>query len=280
MAALDTGWTKRERVSVAAARDLCDPRGVFRRPAVLWLAGLLVLALASAAAAQRRGFFGGNSRFGRYPNLSYDGRFTFVRAEYARYGGWAADYPTMEQNLTTILHEITDLEPRTDGSNVHTFDDPDINRFPVSYLSEPGYWLPDDGEVVGLRQYLARGGFLIVDDFHFENEWAVFERAMKRVLPSARIERLELAHPIFHVFFEIDSLRVPYPGQLGERGLMGEFYGIHEDNDRRKPLQVVINYNIDLGDYVEWSAETLYNPLSTNEAYKFMVNYVIYGMTH
>jgi len=259
---------------------LCDPRDVRRRHTVLWLAGFLVIALAAAAAAQRRGFFGGSSRFGRNPNLAYDGRFTFVRAEYARYGGWAADYPTMEQNLTTILHEITELKPRTDGSNIHTFDDPAINRFPVSYLSEPGYWLPDEEAVLGLRQYLSRGGFLIVDDFHFDNEWAVFERAMKRVLPSARIARLELAHPIFHAFFEIDSLRVPYPGQLGERGLMGEFYGIHENNDPRKPLQVVINYNIDLGDYVEWSADTLYDPLSTNEAYKFMVNYIIYGMTH
>jgi hypothetical protein len=103
---------------------------------------------------------------------------------------------------------------------------------------------------------------------------------MRRVLPTARIDRLELAHPIFHSFFEIDSLRVPYPGRLGEQGLMGEFFGIHDENDRSRPLTVIINYNIDLGDYVEWSAQDLYNPLSTNEAYKFMVNYVIYGMTH
>ena len=34
------------------------------------------------------------------------------------------------------------------------------------------------------------------------------------------------------------------------------------------------------GDYVEWSAETLYDPQNTNEAYKFMINYLIYGLTH
>ena len=38
--------------------------------------------------------------------------------------------------------------------------------------------------------------------------------------------------------------------------------------------------NIDIGDYVEWSGENLYNPLATNEAYKFMINYIVYGMTH
>jgi hypothetical protein len=263
-----------------AGSVLCDSRVVLRRHPVVWLAGLLLGALSLAAAAQRRGFVGADSRFGRDQNVAYDGRFTFVRAQYARYGGWAADYPVMERNLTTILHEISELRPWTDASNVHTFDDPELLKYPIAYLSEPGYWLPNDEEVAGLRHYLLKGGFLIVDDFHFENEWRVFERAMRRVFPAARIERLDLSHPIFHSFFEIDSLRVPYPGRLGEQGLMGEFYGIHEQNDSNRPLTVVINYNIDLGDYVEWSAQDLYNPQSTNEAYKFMVNYVIYGMTH
>lgn len=247
------------------------------------LIGLVVAVIGIAplvAAAQRGPFFGFNSRYRLEPNVAYDGRFTFVRAQYARYGGWAADYPTMETNLSTILREITELRPHPDGTNVHSFDDPELLRFPVAYLSEPGYWFPDDGEVLGLRQYLHKGGFLIADDFHFPNEWAVFERAMRRVLPTARIDRLTLSHPIFNTFFQIKSLHVPYPGRLGEQGLMGEFFGIHEENDPRRRLQVIINYNIDLGDYVEWSAQDLYNPESTNEAYKFMVNYLIYGLTH
>ncbi|MGE3704697.1 MAG: DUF4159 domain-containing protein, partial [Vicinamibacterales bacterium] len=242
-----------------------------------WLAGVLILMVPLVAAAQRFGFRG--PRFGGIRNVAYDGRFTFARAQYARFYGWAADYPTMERNLTTILHEITELRPWTRGGNVYTFDDPELLKYPVSYLSEPGYWYPNEQEVLGLRQYLAKGGFLIVDDFHFPREWAVFERAMKRVLPEAEIVRLELSHPIFHTFFEISTLRVPYPGGLGEQGLMGEFFGIYENNDRSRRLTAIINYNIDLGDYVEWSAEELYNPQSTNEAYKFMVNYVIYGLT-
>lgn len=238
---------------------------------------LLVVAVPLVALAQRGGFFGFR---GRYRNIEYDGRFTFVRVEYAQYGSWAADYPTMETNLNTILREITELRPHTGGTNVHASDDPEMFRYPVAYLTEPGYWFPDEREVVGLREYLQKGGFLIVDDFHFDNEWAVFERGIRRVLPNARFERLELSHPIFNTFFQIKSLKVPYPGRLGEQGLMGEFLGIHEENDPKRPIQVIINYNIDLGDYVEWSAQDLYNPQSTNEAYKFMINYVLYGLTH
>jgi len=73
---------------------------------------------------------------------------------------------------------------------------------------------------------------------------------------------------------------VPYPGRLGESGLTGEFYGIHEGNDPANRLMVVINYNMDIGDYMEHSGQGLYAVDPTNEAYKFGVNYFIYGLTH
>ena len=76
---------------------------------------------------------------------------------------------------------------------------------------------------------------------------------MRRVLPAGRIDRLDVTHPVFNTFFAIKSLDVPYPGTAGPRALMGEFFGIYEDNDPAKRLMVVINYNMDLGDYVEWS---------------------------
>ena len=103
---------------------------------------------------------------------------------------------------------------------------------------------------------------------------------MRRVLPAGRIERLDVTHPVFNAFFQIKTLDVPYPGRLGEMGLKGEFYGIHEDTHPSKRLMVVINYNMDIGDYMEWSATGLYAVDPTNEAYKFCINYLIYGLTH
>jgi len=253
---------------------------VLSHRAAPWIAGLLFLAMPLAALAQRGGFFGGGSRFGVNPNVPYDGGFTLARIRYAAYNGWRADYPTMEQHLSTMLDNLTSLQPHVDGSNVHTFDDPDLLKYPLAYLSEPGYWYPNPAEVAGLRAYLDKGGFLIVDDFHFDNEWNVFENAMRQVMPDARITPLDITHPIFNTFFQIESLRVPYPGRLGEQGLFGEFFGIHEDNDPNKRLMAIINYNIDIGDYVEWSDRDVYSQLPTNEAYKFAINYIIYGLTH
>jgi hypothetical protein len=251
------------------------------RRAALWLGCGLLAAVPLAVAAQQGGFFTTvRPRGGVYANVPYDGRVAMVRIRYDFNNSWSADYPVMERNLARMLYDISELEPHLDGSNVYTLDDPELLKHPVAYLTEPGYWFPSDAEAAGLREYLEKGGFLIVDDFHYPEEWAVFEAAMRRALPGGRIDRLELSHPIFNSFFEIKSLEVPYPGRLGEMGLMGEFFGIHEDNDPRKRLVAVINYNIDLGDYVEWSADR--NPFAlvpTNEAYKFLINYVMYGLT-
>lgn len=212
-------------------------------------------------------------------SAEYDGRFTIVRLWYPYYGGWSFDYPDMEQNLTLILDELTSIRVRPNGSNIFRMDDPELLKFPIAYLSEPGYWYPSDSEVLGLRTYLAKGGFLIVDDFHFEQEWQVFEAAIAKVLPGSRIDRLQVSHPVFNSFFAIKSLDVPYPGRLGENGLMGEFYGIHEENDPSKRLMVVISYNMDIGDYMEHSGRGFYAVDPTNEAFKFGVNYFIYGLT-
>ena len=254
---------------------MLDPR----RPVHLFgiVIAFVLLAILTVG-AQRRGF-----RFATPPpgaSVPYDGRFTVVRLWYADYPGWSFDYPDMEQNFTRILKDLTSVPARPDGSNILRMDDPELMKYPVAYVSEPGYWYPTDSEAEGLRTYLAKGGFLIVDDFHFENEWRVFEAAIRKVLPDARIERLTAAHPIFNSFFSIESLDVPYPGRLGERGLIGEFYGIYEDNDASKRLAVVINYNMDIGDYMEHSARGFYAVDPTNEAFKFGVNYVIYGLTH
>ena len=238
-------------------------------PALLGAAVLIVGAVAAAWA----------QRWMRFePNATYDGQFTFVRIRYTVYrrSGWEFDYPTMERNLMLMMQEVTSLRPKTRESNILTFDDPELLKYPIAYLSEPGYWIPSEAEVEGLRTYLAKGGFLIVDDF-MRSEWYNFERQIRRVLPQARIDRLDVSHTIFQSFFSLDSLRMSYPH---DRSLQAEFLGIHEDNDPSKRLLVIINYNNDIGDYMEHSGQGWWPVNVSNDAYKFAINYIIYGLTH
>ena len=257
----------------------------------LILRSLLLLGLglstATPLAAQSRrgqGFDFQEPDYEEY-NVEYDGRFTFVRVRFTPLDDpwgrrsdmkWDHDYPRAERHFVTILDELTAVAPFLSGSNILTLDDPELFKYPVAYLAEPGYWTLTDEEAEGLRNYLLKGGFLIVDDF-VDSQWYNFEGAMREVLPDSRLVQLDVSHPIFHSFFEIEALEHVHPYWPGYKSA---FYGIYEDNDPSKRLMVIANYNNDIGESWEWS-DTGFLPIElSNEAYKLGVNYIVYAMTH
>ncbi len=239
------------------------------------LACLGVLAVVGDAFAQRG--FGRNRGVAVEPNAAYDGRFTFARLRYNTEwrSGWEFDYPEMERNLMTMINEITSINAHQAESNVHDMDDPELLKYPIAYLSEPGYWLPSESEVVGLRTYLAKGGFLIVDDFLL-GEWNNFQRQMLRVLPEADFVSLPVTDPVFNSFFTIGKFEMHYPNNPS---LPAQFLGIYEGNDPTRRLLVVINYNTDVGDFMEHSGRGWWPVNVTNDAYKYATNYLVYGLS-
>lgn len=250
------------------------------------LLGVIVAAAAAAgAAAAQEGFFQRRTPQNYDSvNIGYDGRLAFVRLRYAagfsgfgRRGGrelpWAHDYPTADVHMMKIVSELTTVGPHVDGSNIYSLDDPDLMNHPIAYMSEPGYWQMSDEEAAGLRTYLLKGGFIIFDDFRGRDWWNL-EEQMTRVLPESRFVQLDGAHPIFNSFFEIKNLEFlqSYNGQP-------TYWGIFEDNDPAKRLIAIANRDNDLGEYWEYS-DTGMDPVDfSNEAYKFGVNYFIYGLT-
>jgi hypothetical protein len=220
------------------------------------------------------------------PNPKYDGQFTFVRLRYGpptRYVSqglpWSHDYPIGERNFMKILDEVSYLGPKTEESIIFGLDDPELFKHPVSYMSEPGFWVPTQAEAAAFRAYLLKGGFVIFDDFA-ENRggWAAFEESFRRVLPEARFIDLDPSHQIFHSFFEIDTFDIlPQHYDEGRPILRAVF----EENDPRKRMMAMVNFNTDISEYWEDSGRASFRPLwEANEAYKLGVNYVIYGMTH
>ncbi len=242
------------------------------------------LALAPVVWAQRRGGGGGGRQPTNFaPNMAYDGRYTFVRIKYplGAQGGfrqdikWSHDYPRGEQHFTKIVQELTTVQTRTESSNIIGLDDPELGRYPIAYMCEPGFWRPTDAEVLGLRNYLAKGGFIIFDDFARERDWANLAEGMKRVYPELTWLPLDPKDIVFDAFYHVNSLEYVHPYY----GLKSEFLGLFEGNDRRNRMLAVANYNNDISEYWEFSDEGLFSVVGTNEAYKIGVNYIIYALT-
>jgi len=245
--------------------------------------GLAILAGATALAQRRIG--GGPPQVSLIlPNTPYDGRFTFVRLKYGppvNYASqremWSHDYPTGERNFMRMMNELTYLAPHIEETNVMSLDDPDLFKYPLAYLCEPGYqWTVTDQEATNFRSYLLKGGFVIVDDFRFR-DWPFFEEQMRRILPDVRFFDLEATHPIFHSFFEIDAPE-EYPNFYDQGKPI--YRGIYENNDPAKRLMAIINYNTDISEFWEFSGTGLRPIDESNDAYKLGVNYIMYGMTH
>ena len=250
----------------------------------LAIAALVLLVAATAAAVQFDRQGGESYR----SDPSYDGRFTFVRLRwqsdfggFSRRGGfssaWNHDYPRAEQHLARIMRSLTALDMRVDGSLVLALDDPELFKYPIAFMWEPGFWNLTDREAVSFRAYLLKGGFAVFEDFDGPQQWSVFEAQMRRVLPDGRFVKLDRSHRIFNSFFNIKDIdAIVHP----MNGMHPYYYGIFEDNDPSKRLMVVANFDNDIPEYWEWSGEGIYPFDASNEAYKLGVNYLIYALTH
>ena len=214
------------------------------------------------------------------PNMPYDGRYTFARikyplGEYGRDIKWSHDYPRGERHFTKIVQELTSVQTRTENSNIIGLDEAELGHYPIAYLCEPGFWRPTDAEVLGLRNYLTKGGFIIFDDFAGDRDWANLEEGMKRVYPTLTWLPLDPKDIVFDAFYHVKSLEYKHPYY----GMKSEFLGLFENNDRKKRMLAVANYNNDISELWEFSDEGLFSVDQSNEAYKIGVNYIIYALT-
>jgi hypothetical protein len=222
-------------------------------------------------------------------------RWTFVRIRYnaqtltpsfrPEWGQpWAIDAPAAEQNLSRRIKTVTAID--VGDPVVLTIEDPRLWEYPWLYIVEPGNLQLSDAEVSILREFLLRGGTLTFDDFHGPYEWEILATELRRVFPDRPIVDLPTSHAIFTCFYKIDRYpQIPglgsfFSGRTWEKGGFVPHLRAVLD-DQRRPM-VLINWNTDMGDGWEWSnAEEVPGYLQhTAEAYRMMINEVIYSLTH
>ncbi|TSC68643.1 MAG: hypothetical protein G01um101470_1157, partial [Parcubacteria group bacterium Gr01-1014_70] len=157
--------------------------------------------------------------------------------------------------------------------------------YPFIYSAEVGQMVLDERDAPRLREYFARGGFWLVDDFWGTQEWGNLEKEIKKIFPEKQIVDIATKHPIFHTVFDIEKLvqvpNVRYPQcecpTWEEYGYEPKVRGIF---DEKNQLMVMILFNTDTMDALEWANDPLYLHHFSTYAYKIFINTIVYAMTH
>jgi hypothetical protein len=221
--------------------------------------------------------------------------FTFVRVIRSRApsssgASWSTDTPDSDLNLSFRLQQVTSMKVDPDGRFLR-LTDKDLSNYAFIYMVEPGSLYLDDQEVVALRKYLLNGGFLMLDDFWGEAEWAGMEGQLRKVFPERRFVELPLDHPLYHCVFDIKSKGQVPAVEIGTRsqstGVTWERADatvvhhrvIFDDKGR---IMVMATHNTDNGDGWEWEGNNHYyfEHFSEKISYPLAVNIIFYTMTH
>jgi hypothetical protein len=218
-------------------------------------------------------------------------RYTPLGGSFGGFGGynrggfasWSRDYPKADITFLAALRRLTRVDARSYQQVVDLESDAIFN-FPFVYAVQVQSWTFTDQQAARLREYLLRGGFLMVDDFHGTQEWEVFVNSMQKIFPDRPIVEIPNEDQIFHIFWDLDDrVQVPglqfvYTGRIYEHdGYTPHWRGIYDDKGR---IMVAICHNMDLGDSVEHNDNPLYPEKYSAQGMRTYINYIMYAMTH
>jgi Domain of unknown function (DUF4159) len=219
-----------------------------------------------------------HARFGRY--YGYGAATTWLE------GGtsWSQDYPRADRHFSLALRRLTRIQVRSVEQPINLDDGDDVFNWPWLNAGEMGDWKLTLPQVAKLREYLLRGGFLMLDDFWGTEEWDRFYETMRLVFPDRPVVEIPDADSIFHTVYDLDD-RYQVPGQWAIRrgttyrndGATPYWRGILDDHGR---VMVAMTFNSDIGDSWEWADDPEYPEKYSALGIRIGVNYVVYSMTH
>ena len=270
------------------------------RPAVrnLALASLAVVTIAAAAFGQVRLF---PQRVRLATATSFDSTFNFCRVMYrsgpfGTGGGWSADYPTADINLSIRLSELTKIRVGSvpGGSPNHLvvrLTDDALFNCPFILMSEARTIDLDELEVAKLREYLLKGGFLWADDYWGSRAWEHWVREIGKVLPPSEYPVVDVPpdHPMMRSQFTVERIpQIPNIGYWIQSGggtseLGADTAEVHArmitDHDGR--VMVFMTHNTDISDSWEREGEDPeYFYRFSVSGYAVAVNVLLHAFTH
>ena len=198
----------------------------------------------------------------------YSQAFSIARIHYNGGGDWYGD-PSSLPNLLEYVEKNTSIIVETDEYQMK-LTNPELFNHSFIYITGHGNIRFSEDEIIILRDYLIKGGFLHADDNYGMD--ASFRREMKRVFPSKEWVELPHGHSIYNSYFSFPN---GLPKIHEHNGKPPQGLGLFE-KDR---LIVFYSYESDLGD--GWEDSNVHNnPFEIREsALKMGINIIWFSLT-
>jgi hypothetical protein len=195
---------------------------------------------------------------------------------------WGIDANKGDRIYSSILRRLTRVHVRS-VEQIVDIDSDDLYDWPWLFAVSVGDWELSESEVARMRNYFARGGFMVVDDFHGEPEWANFTQGIARMIPNSTIVELQDADEIFHTVYDLNEryqvsgLNIVRGRPYERNGFVPHWRAVLDEKGR---VQIAINFNMDIGDSWEWADHPQYPERLSSLGLRMGVNYLLYAMTH
>jgi uncharacterized protein DUF4159 len=193
------------------------------------------------------------------------------------HSGWSHNYPYSEQNLNGFVTQTTRVDLEVNSYRLIDLGSDEIFDYPFAYVSEPGEMEMTEQQVLNLREYIDRGGFILIDDFdnvYGYDHMANLREEMSRAFPDRHFELLTGDNPIFDLIFRVRDLRTMEP--WGSGGKL-EYWGFRNSQGE---IAIVACLNNDLANFWEWYDTPQYPLAPATEAFRMGVNYLVHALTH
>jgi hypothetical protein len=213
------------------------------------------------------------------PNDPPPTELVVARWEYTAMGkfngtGWSHNYPSSDQHFAQVVSEATNIDVKNISYRIVELGSPDVFKYPFAVVSEPGEMALTDHEVDNLREFIDRGGFVVMDDFDGPRDLATLQRNLHKAFPDRDLVRMTIDHEIFNVFYRIDALNVVSPYLVDGEPI---FYGLMNKDGH---VGVMACYNNDLENFWDYIDRGEYPLKPSIEAFRLGINFVIYSMSH
>jgi len=191
-----------------------------------------------------------------------------ARLKYGGGGDWYND-PSAEVNLLKFVEENTTIKVSPEYVFVDVSSN-DIFSYPILFITGHGNVVFSKEEVVRLREYLEKGGFIYVDD-DYGLDRAV-RREFEKLYPSKSFIELPFDHEIYQIIYDFEY-GPPKTHEHNNKPPQG--FGLFVNNK----LSVFYTYESNPSD--GWADKEAHNNSQNirEEALKFGTNIIVFALT-